>query len=281
MEKLTIEEHETVSKYIYDITGISIGHEKAYLIEARLGKLINELGLSSYIDLCEKSRMDLSKTIEKKIINSITTNETLFFRDILPFELMKNKIVPELIDKRSFNAGSQPTTIKIWSAACSTGQEVFSIAITLQKILFNLSKYNITLLGSDISEAAISQASEGIYNKFEIERGLTNSDISRYFKLEGNNWRIKDEIRQMAIFKKQNLMSPFDFHSKFDVIFCRNVAIYFKIDDRKNLFNKIAQFIEPDGYLIIGATESLTGICPLFEPKRHLGSIFYQLKHTN
>jgi chemotaxis protein methyltransferase CheR len=134
------------------------------------------------------------------------------------------------------------------------------------------------LLGTDLSDAAIKQASYGLYNRFEIERGLPRECLQRYFLSSGADWKIKDEIRSMATFRKMNLMQPFSGLGKFDIIFCRNVAIYFTLEDRKTLFNKIADVLEPDGYLIIGSTESLTGVCPRFVPKRHLKSIFYQLR---
>jgi len=180
------------------------------------------------------------------------------------------------MDSRLSKKNQQP--IRIWSAACSTGQEVISIAIVLKELLGAINKYNIKLLGTDLSDAAIRQASYGAYNKFEIERGLPQDRLVHYFTSDGANWKIKDEIRSMAMYQKFNLMHPFSGLGKFDIIFCRNVAIYFTLEDRKKLFNKIADVLEPDGYLIIGSTESLTGVCPRFVPKRHLKSIFYQLR---
>ena len=168
--------------------------------------------------------------------------------------------------------------LRIWSAAASTGQEVYSIAIIIRELLGPSKDYRLKLLGTDISDAAISQASYATYNKFEIERGLERSKLTKYFTSAGANWKINDEIRAMASFRKLNLMAPFTALGKWDIIFCRNVAIYFTLEDRKKLFNRLADVLEPDGYLVIGSTESLTGICPRFVPKRHLKSIFYQLK---
>lgn len=170
------------------------------------------------------------------------------------------------------------TNIRIWSAAASTGQELYSIAITVKELIRNDPSYNFTLLGTDISDDAIAQASYGKYNKFEIERGLDQKTLRQYFTLFGNTWKIKDEIRAMVNFRKFNLMGPFIGLGKFDIIFCRNVAIYFTLEDRKKLFNKIADALADDGYLMIGSTESLSGVCPRFVPKRHLRSIFYQKK---
>lgn len=279
MIKITLDEIKILSKYIKDVSGIHLDSSKAYLIETRLKNIIEETGSTSFSDLYTKAKSDVSKALERKIVDAITTNETLFFRDSGPFELLQHKILPDLIDKRSSKSlNLPPLPIRIWSAACSTGQEVYSISIVLKELLFDLSKYNIKLLGTDISDAAIAQASYGSYNKFEIERGLTRDKLQKYFVANGDSWKIKDEIRALANFKKLNLLMPLNGLGKFDIVFCRNVAIYFTVEDRKALFHKIADVLENDGYLIVGSTESLTGVCPRFEPKRHLRSIFYQLK---
>jgi chemotaxis protein methyltransferase CheR len=270
------DEIQLFSKFIYEVSGIHIEASKAYLLETRLGRILESENCRSYSEFYHKIRRDSSKVLEKKVIDAITTNETLFFRDANPFELLKHKILPEILDQRMTKKTFQP--IRIWSAACSTGQEVISIAIVLKELLGGTHKFNIKLLGTDLSDAAIKQASYGSYNKFEIERGLARDRLHQYFTSDGSNWRIKDEIRSMASYQKFNLMHPFLGLGKFDIIFCRNVAIYFTLEDRKKLFSKIADALEPDGYLIIGSTESLTGVCPRFVPKRHLKSIFYQLR---
>lgn len=277
MTKIKPDEIALLSKYIYSISGISIDHSKAYLLETRFNKILEEEGCASYTDLYHKANRDPQKHLEFKIIDAITTNETLFFRDSGPFELIRHKILPELIDARTVQSSGKPH-LRIWSAAASTGQEVYSIAMVIRELLGPPSGYNLKLLGTDISDAAIAQASYGTYNKFEIERGLERSKLTKYFTSTGANWKIKDELRAMATFRKLNLMTPFTALGRWDIIFCRNVAIYFTLEDRKKLFNRLADVLEPDGYLIIGSTESLTGICPRFVPKRHLKSIFYQLK---
>jgi len=278
MLKISSDEIKLITKYIYEISGIYLDESKKYLLETRLNSIAEEQGCNSYQDFLKKAKADASKSIERKIIDAISTNETLFFRDSGPFQLLQHKIFPELIDARSSKMPSLKTNLKIWSAASSTGQELYSVAIVLQELLGDLSKYSIKLLGTDISDAAVSQASSGKFNKFEIERGLARDKLTKYFTMAGQTWKINDQIRAMANFRKFNLMTPFTGLGKFDIILCRNVAIYFTLEDRKKLFNKIADVLEPDGYLIIGSTESLTGICPRFIPKRHLRSIFYQLK---
>ena len=279
MTKITPEEIKLLSKYILNISGIYLEQAKGYLIETRLGPLLEELGVSTYGELYHKARADNLKFIEKNIIAAISTNETLFFRDKGPFELIRHKILPDLIDCKSEKIStSLPVSIRIWSAACSTGQEIYSIAIIIKELLQNSKNINIKLLGTDISDAAISQASYGKYNKFEIERGLPKDKLEKYFTANGSSWKIKDDIRAMASFKKLNLMLPFAGLGKFDIVFLRNVIIYFSMEDRKKVLNNLINILEPDGYLIVGASESLTGICNHFVPKRYLNSIFYQLK---
>lgn len=277
MIKIAPAELKLISQYIQAITGIYLDQSKSYLFETRLSSIAEAHGCKSYQELHNKARQDPSKKIEKEIIDAITTNETLFFRDKSPFELLQHKILPEIIDARP-DKSSLKTKIKIWSAASSTGQELYSIAIVIKELLKGSSDYSFTLSGTDISDAAVAQASYGKYNRFEIERGLDRKYLQKYFTLFGDSWKIKDEIRAMVNFRKLNLLQPFTSLGKFDIIFCRNVAIYFTLEDRKRLFNKLADSLSDDGYLIIGSTESLTGVCSRFVPKRHLRSIFYQKK---
>lgn len=277
MIKINPAELKLVAQYIQEISGIYLDQSKAYLFETRLSSVAESHGCKSYQELQAKAKQDSSKVIEKAIIDAITTNETLFFRDKGPFELLQHKILPEVIDARSAKSGGR-TQVKIWSAASSTGQELYSIAIVIKELLHDAPGYSFTLLGTDISDAAIAQASYGKYNRFEIERGLDKKFLQKYFNFFGDSYKIKDEIRAMVNFRKLNLMQSLSALGKFDIIFCRNVAIYFTLDDRKKLFNKLADCLTDDGYLVIGSTESLTGVCPRFVPKRHLRTIFYQ-KH--
>ncbi|MFH2066321.1 MAG: protein-glutamate O-methyltransferase CheR [Pseudomonadota bacterium] len=279
MYKITPEEYKVFAKYILDISGIMLGAGKEYLIETRLNPILMELGCRSFAELYHRVRTDQTQTIEKKIIDAISTNETYFFRDKTPFELIQHKIIPDLIDSRSKSVRpGTPIKIRIWSAASSTGQEIYSIAIVLKELYLDPAKYDIKLIGTDISNAAITQASYGKYNKFEMARGLPPEKIRKYFKQDGDHWRIQDEIRAMAVFKKINLMQPLIGMGKFDIIFCRNVAIYFNPPERTRLYEKLAGVLERDGYLLIGATESLTNDTKLFEPKKYLRTVFYQLR---
>lgn len=277
--KIDAGEFKVFAQYIHALCGVSLDDSKAYLIETRLGGLAQDNGCATFSELYYKARSDLSKTLPRQIIDAITTNETLFFRDSAPFEMLQHKILPDLIDRRKSKSflRSAPLPLRIWSAACSTGQEVYSIAIILKEILGDLNQYNLRLTGTDISNRAVAQASRGEYNKIEIERGLPAGKLERYFSDLNGSWKIKDEIRALATFRTINLLEDFSSLGRFDIIFCRNVAIYFSDQDKAYLYKRLAAVLEPDGYLIIGGTESLTGVCSLFAPQRHLRAVYYQL----
>jgi chemotaxis protein methyltransferase CheR len=273
------EDQKALSRYVYTVTGIALDDSKGYLLEGRLGQLVEELGCSSYGDLVSHAESDAGGALRRRIIDAITTGETLFFRDSAPFELLRCKILPELIDRRT--SPGRRTPIRIWSAACSTGQEVYSAAIVVKETLQHLDRFEVRLLGTDISDQAIAKASRGLYGEIEISRGLSEERLSRYFVKGGDQWRIRDEIRAMATFRTINLTTDFSALGRFDIIFCRNVAIYFNDRDRRTLFSRLERALERDGYLVIGAMESLNSICPQFEAKRHMRSVYYQFRATS
>jgi chemotaxis protein methyltransferase CheR len=275
MIRLQPDEQKNLAQYVYSLCSITLDESKGYLIESRLASLVEDSACASYGALLAKAKADISHALERKIIDAITTNETSFFRDISPFDLLRHKIVPELIDRRARTGAAR---IRIWSAACSTGQELYSIAIMLKELLGDTDRYGIRLFGTDISNDAVARASRGLFSPVEISRGLSDAQRSKYFAPVGGGWQIRDEIRGMASFQKLNLMADFSAVGRFDVIFCRNVAIYFTEKDRIPLFARMEKALEPGGYLVIGAMESLNGICPQFESKRHLRAVFYQVK---
>ncbi|MCK5100193.1 MAG: protein-glutamate O-methyltransferase CheR [Desulfobacteraceae bacterium] len=275
--KVTPDEFQLFKKYIYESSGIALESGKEYLLETRLNVLIDKYECTTFRELHRKSKSDISRKMEDEIIDAISTNETYFFRDKTPFELLQHKILPDLIDKRSKNSTFKPS-LRLWSAASSTGQEIYSIAMTLDGMGISTSNYNIKLLGTDISDSAVAQASYGSYNKFEVSRGLEPQKLRKYFDETGDKWRINDQIRIMVQFKKLNLMKPFSDIGKFDIILCRNVMIYFTLEDRKKIYTNLARALEPDGYLLIGSTESLTNVTDIFQSKRYLNSTFYQFK---
>jgi chemotaxis protein methyltransferase CheR len=273
---ITSEEMPVWSRYIKEICGIHLDDSKGYLLETRLGSLLSEAGASNFSELFYKVRADTSSKLRGKIIEAITTNETSFFRDTSPFELLRHKLIPDLIDRRKGNGARIP--IRIWSAACSTGQEAYSTAITLKELLGDLTRYDIRILGTDISNKVVAEASYGEYNRMDLERGLGPEALTRHFMVSGDRWKVRDEIRAMASFRTMNLLEPFSFPIPFDIVFCRNVAIYFTEPDKIRLFRNLTKYLARDGCLIIGSTESISGLCPELEPKRHLRSVFYQWK---
>jgi len=274
---ITPGELDTLVSYVYDLCGILLDQSKAYLLESRLGPLLKEFQCTNYRALYDKARSDPSKNISNRIVDAICTGETSFFRDTLPFELLQCKLLPEALDRITHSAPGAPPTLSIWSAACSTGQEAYSIAMTLKACPLALQRHRITILGTDISDTAITQASSGRYNKVEIARGLTPDKISRYFDTVDTYWRVKDELRALVSFRKLNLLEPLVGLGKFDIIFCRNVAIYFSQQDRTRLFDRLADHLHPTGALVIGATESLRGVSTRYLRQVHHNTAFYQL----
>lgn len=274
MPAITPQEFKALAEYIRRETGIALESDKAYLIETRLGPLVTRFGCRSFSEFYFRVLSDLSGEMKTALINSITTQETLFFRDKQPFELLRNKIIPELADRQDLRENG-PGPIRVLSAACSTGQEVYSIAMTFHEVLGDLRRHPVQIHGIDISDQAIARASYAHYNKLEVERGLDSERLERYFEPAEKRYRVRDFIRSMVSFQKYNLLEPIEPLGRFDVIFCRNLAIYFAQEQRVRLFEQISRILNPKGYLIIGASEYLSGICPVFFPHRHLRTVFY------
>lgn len=271
---LSVQEFALWSRYIYEICGIHLDSSKSYLVETRLKELLRTTGARSYGDLYGMILADASRKLRRQVIESITTNETSFFRDASPFELLRHKLIPELIDRRR-QQGKVPVPIRIWSAACSSGQEVYSIAFVLKELLGNLQAYDIRILGTDISDKMVAQASRGFFSALEVGRGLPPEGISRHFVAEAGSWKVRDEIRALTSFRTLNLLEPFSFPVPFDIILCRNVAIYFNEADKVRLFRAIGRCLSTEGVLLIGATESLSGLCPEYVSQRYHRSVFY------
>ncbi len=277
---ITRDELAVWSRYIHEISGIYLDESKGYLLETRLSGLLRESGTGNLSEFFYKTRTDPTHTLRRKVVEAITTNETSFFRDTAPFDLLRHKLFPELIDRRT-RSSMKPVPIRIWSAACSTGQEAYSTAMVLKELLTDFTKFDVRILGTDISNKAVAQASYGEYTRLELERGLPPDMLLRHFTACGEKRKIRDEIRALATFRTMNLLEPFAFPSPFDIVFCRNVAIYFTETDKVRMFRNIGKSMAKDGCLIIGATESISGLCPEFEPKRHMRTVFYQVRQPS
>lgn len=262
-------EFRKIAEFIRFKSGILLDESKSYLIETRLGPLLDELQVDSYLELCRRASHD--QRILNRLLDEITTNETSFFRDRSPFELLKFKLLPALMERR----GPSAQQITIWSAASSTGQEVYSIAIACSEILPAEALARLRIIGTDLSQQAIKRASFGEYSLFELERGLDATLRQRHFREQGGRWRIKDELRALTSFRQLNLLEPFGSLGAFDIVFCRNVAIYFELETRRQLFERIARQLKPGGTLVIGSSETLQGVTKHFERHMQMGCAHY------
>ncbi len=272
--RVSAPELEAVAKLVEELCGIVLDQTKGYLIESRLGELAKDANCSDYQELVRRVRMGDDKWIRANVINAITTNETLFFRDHAPFEALRHKVIPETLDAKE--NGPHAKRLRIWSAACSTGQEPFSIAMVLHELLGGFGGWDIEILASDISDAALTQASSGVFADFEIRRGLETAELNRYFIPEGDSWRAKPELRKVIRFERRNLLESFAGVGEFDVIMCRNVAIYFRQEARDDLYLRLCKQLNHGGYLFTSATESLLDIGSQFKPEHHCRSVFYR-----
>ncbi len=270
--QVTPDEIPAVARLVDELCGVVLDETKGYLIDSRLAGVAEAAGCASFGELCQKARA--SRTLQNQIIDAITTQETLFFRDNSPFEVLKHKAIPELIDAK---AGTPfPKRLRIWSAACSTGQEPYSIAMTLCELLPDAPLWDINILATDICDSPIAQASLGRYAKHEIQRGMAPNMLSKHFREEPGGWRVKEELRSLIRFDRRNLLEPLTGLGPFDVIFCRNVAIYFDTDVKRDLFNRLADRLTPEGYLFVGSSESLANLDPRFVAQHHCQGVFYQ-----
>ncbi len=267
---------------IFDLTGIALSHEKEYLIRERLHCLLEKYRCSSLSHLYFMGREEKNFELREDIIDQITTKETSFFRDVAPFEALRHSILPELLRRCRSSVEKRP--LKIWSAACSTGQEVYSIAMLLHEIGAQPSDYRIT--ATDISRYAIDVAKKGCYSHFEVERGVPPHLLDRFFSPGKGSWQVREQLKESLTFQRLSLHRPFVLPEKYDLIICRNVAIYFSSKDRENLFFQLSRHLQPDGYLLIGSTETARDLGYLFmetclEPRAtFLQPSLQQLKKT-
>jgi chemotaxis protein methyltransferase CheR len=264
-------EFQQIKSTVEKLCGITLADNKHYLVESRLLPLIQKYQVKSYLELMALLKGPLATELQRDLINAMTTRETLWFRDKSPYVLLEEEILPLITDPLRYGLVGP---LKIWSAACSTGQEPYSIAMTVQEYahkqnklqLLNPGGLNIT--ATDISEAALSTARAGVYDRIAMSRGLPPHMQEKYFKPSPKNetlWEVDTKLKRHVQFQACNLMENFEASlGKFDIIFIRNVAIYFSQDVKTKLFKKIAHCLKPNGFLILGSTESLNGVSDLF-----------------
>lgn len=233
---------------------------KEYLVESRLEPLARKEGIGSVAELVSKLRTQSFNRLHSAVIEAMTTNETSFFRDSTPFDAMRATLIPQLVEKRR-----KERRIAIWSAASSSGQEIYSIAILLKELGTMLDGFQITLLATDLSAQMVTRARDGKYNQVEIGRGLTPAQLSRFFTKVGADYQVKDELRKMVEFRELNLAAPWGNIPTMDIVFLRNVMIYFDIETRRGILQRVRQILQPDGILFLGAAETTSNVDESFE----------------
>ncbi len=269
------QDFEYISNLVEKVAGIVLDKDKIYLIESRLNPVLRSEGFNSINDLVLKLRWKPHNELHDKVIDVMTTNETFFFRDEVPFEAMKSHIIPALIKERQ---GTQ--TLNIWSAACSSGQEPYSLSILLRDNFPTLMDWKINILGTDISDEMLEKAEAGVYSQFEIERGMPAGLIPRYFEPDRGGWRVKDKVRAGITFKKLNLLADYGAIPRMDVIFLRNVLIYFDLKTKKDVLERIKTHLLPDGYLFLGQSETALVLSNTFETVNISTASCFRLKST-
>lgn len=274
------DEFTALRDYIEARCGISLTADKAYLVETRLTRLMLEQGCDDFASFIQKLRTDDSPELSSKIIDAMTTNETLWFRDAHPFDVFEKELVPKLMD---LLASGRKYKVRIWSAACSTGQEPYSLAMIIHR-MHELRRHpmiqplQFEIVATDISQSALFLAKNARYNQIHMARGMREEYRERYFRQEGPVWVLDEAIRKMVHFQHFNLQSSFAPLGIFDIILVRNVAIYFSAGFKQDLFDRIARSLNRPGYLLIGSTESLRGVSDSFTLVNSDHGVYYEVK---
>ena len=257
---MTPPDYEYLRKLLKDHSGLDLSTDKQYLIESRLLPLARKAGLAGISELVQKMKSGASNVIAQ-VVEAMTTNETFFFRDKVPFDHFREKIMPDLLQARA-----NRKSIRIWCAAGSTGLEPYSLAMCLKEMGAALAGWRVEILATDLSVEVIEKSKAGLYSQFEVQRGLPIQLLVKYFKQIGELWQINPDIRAMITHRQLNLLHDFSQLGTFDVIFCRNVLIYFDQDTKVDIFRRLARASEPDGFLALGAAETVVGLTDVYKP---------------
>jgi len=257
---VTPSDYEYLRKLLKERSGLDLSADKQYLVESRLMPLARKASLSGIPELVQKMKSGAT-ALTSEVVEAMTTNETFFFRDKLPFDHFRESIMPEMLRARASRK-----SIRIWCAAGSTGQEPYSLAMCLKEMGASLSGFRVEILATDLSQEVIEKSKAGIYSQFEVQRGLPIQMLVKYFKQTGELWQINSDIRGMVQHRQLNLLHDFTCLGKFDIIFCRNVLIYFDQDTKISIFGRLARAMEGDGFLVLGAAETVVGLTDVFKP---------------
>lgn len=271
---ITPEDYDDFRTFLVEVSGIVLGDNKHYLVTSRLTRLMTEFSIPTFHELMAKMKAD--SKLRHRIMDAMTTNETSWFRDNYPFDVLKELLLPEF-------AKQKLSQVKIWSAACSSGQEPYSISMATSEYLQShpgsMSMNAVQITGTDISPSVLAQARDGIYEGVAVTRGLSEERKQRFFrKVNENNWQIADDVRKRISFREMNLMQSYAGLGKFEIIFCRNVLIYFAPELKKDIMHRMAQSLRPNGYLILGGSESISGYSDEFDLVKWKNGVIYKIK---
>jgi chemotaxis protein methyltransferase CheR len=257
---VTPPDYEYLRKLLKDQSGLDLSADKQYLIESRLVPLSRKAGLAGIPELVQKMKAG-SASLVAQVVEAMTTNETFFFRDKIPFDHFRQSIMPEILKARTARK-----SVRVWCAAGSTGQEPYSLAMCLKEMESQLAGWRVEIIATDLSQEVLEKSKTGLYSQFEVQRGLPIQMLVKYFKQNGEFWQINPDIRAMVQHRQLNLLHDFSQLGTFDVIFCRNVLIYFDQDTKINIFSRLCKITEPDGFLVLGAAETVVGLTDAFKP---------------
>ena len=254
-------DYEFLRKLLKERSGLDLSADKQYLVESRLIPLARRAGLPGIGELVQKLKVGSAEALTVEVVEAMTTNETFFFRDRIPFDHLRETMLPALLQARVSRRA-----LRIWCAASSTGQEPFSIAMCLKELGATLSGWRVEILATDLSQGVLEKSRSGLFSQFEVQRGLPIQLLVKHFTQAGELWQLNADIRAMVQHRQLNLLQDFGHLGTFDVIFCRNVLIYFDQETKVGIFERLAKVTEPDGFMVLGAAESVVGISDAFKP---------------
>lgn len=276
IKRLQPQEFEAFRKFLQDACGILLGDNKQYLVTSRLNKILTQKKFTSLTELMQDIQRNPRSGLKEIVIDAMTTNETLWFRDVHPFNILGDRVLPELTAQPGFRP------LRIWSSASSTGQEAYSISMVIEEFLAkNPGKLRAgaRIIGTDISASAVAAAKSGTYEMLAIGRGLSRERLTKHFDETGEGrWQVKPSIKARAEFRLMNLLHSYTMLGKFDVVFCRNVLIYFSAELKKDILTRIHATLKPGGYLFLGASEALSNMPDLYEMVQCRPGIIYRAK---
>lgn len=268
-----IEDYTYIRNLVRERSAIVLEQEKDYLIRSRLEPLAKELGFDSLMGLVEKLRRTSYDRLHRTVVEAMTTNETSFFRDLSPFLALKERLLPDLIARRA-----SLRCLSIWCGASSSGQEPYSVMLTLLEHFPELKDWRIRFLATDISRAMLKRCQEGIYSQIEVNRGLPAGLLTKYFSKKGTHWQIAEDIRKRIEFREMNLAGPWPMFPGMDMVVLRNVMIYFDRETKQRIFKKIRHILDPQGYLLLGGSETTINLDEHYERVALNGTSCYRIR---